>query len=332
MLAVKARPLLLWFVSIDNNHCMYHCVLLPPKRQQHRSNILFRATGVVWTNWHTTVTILMLVFAVSGCNRSNPYLTASPSGFLLPNSVPNMASPQLPAQLAELERRAKLLDDNNRQLTTQLAQSQQQMQLFKERSDLMQRQLQDVNNQLQQSRVASAQSSQQFRGLADRVQAEQSLLERRGGAKLTANTSSKIGSEPLRDLGYPVESEGSVVRLRVPADQLFQPGTSQLTPSASGILDRISEAFKRSYSRQRIAIEGHTDNAPLYGGTFSTNHQLAAAQSNTVLEHFTRRNQLPTSQLFTLAHGDNYPIADNQSPANRANNRRIEFVIYPETF
>ena len=243
-----------------------------------------------------------------------------------------MASPQLPAQLAELERRAKLLDDNNRQLTTQLAQSQQQMQLFKERSDLMQRQLQDVNNQLQQSRVASAQSSQQFRGLADRVQAEQSLLERRGGAKLTANTSSKIGSEPLRDLGYPVESEGSVIRLRVPADQLFQPGTSQLTPSASGILDRISEAFKRSYSRQRIAIEGHTDNAPLYGGTFSTNHQLAAAQSNTVLEHFTRRNQLPTSQLFTLAHGDNYPIADNQNPANRANNRRIEFVIYPETF
>ena len=250
----------------------------------------------------------------------------------MPNAAPNLANPQLPAQLAELERRAKLLDDNNRQLTTQLAQSQQQMQLFKERSDLMQRQLQDVNNQLQQSRVASAQSSQQFRGLADRVQVEQSLLERRGGAKLTANTSSKIGSEPLRDLGYPVENEGSVIRLRVPADQLFQPGTSQLTPSAAGLLDRISEAVKRSYSRQRIAIEGHTDNAPLYGGAFSTNHQLAASQSNAVLEYFTRRNQLPISQLFTLAHGDNYPVADNQSAANRANNRRIEFVIYPETF
>ena len=187
----------------------------------------------------TIAIVLGLVWMVSGCNRSNPYLTASPSGFLVPNVVPNIASPQVPAQLAELERRSKLLDDNNRQLTTQLAQSQQQMQLFKERSDLMQRQLQDVNNQLQQSRVASAQSSQQFRGLADRVQVEQSLQERRGGAKLTANTSSKIGSEPLRDLGYAVENDRGVVRLRVPADQLFQPGTSQLTPSASGILDRI---------------------------------------------------------------------------------------------
>ena len=276
--------------------------------------------------------VLGLVLGASGCNRSNPYLTASPSGFLVPNVVPNIASPQVPAQLAELERRSKLLDDNNRQLTTQLAQSQQQMQLFKERSDLMQRQLQDVNNQLQQSRVASSQSSQQFRGLADRVQVEQSLQERRGGAKLTANTSSKIGSEPLRDLGYAVENDRGVVRLRVPADQLFQPGTSQLTPSASGILDRISDSFKRNYSKQRIAIEAHTDNAPLYGGSFSTNHQLAAAQSNAVLDHLTRRNQMPISQLFTLNHGDNYPVADNQTPANRASNRRIEFVIYAETF
>ncbi len=297
-----------------------------------RRNIRF------WTNSSARIKtkgaafFFVLVFMVSGCNRSNPYLTASPSGFLVPNVAPSIASPQVPAQLAELERRAKLLDDNNRQLTTQLAQSQQQMQLFKERSDLMQRQLQDVNNQLQQSRVASAQSSQQFRGLADRVQVEQSFQERRGGAKLTANTSSKIGSEPLRDLGYAVENEGGVIRLRVPADQLFQPGTSQLTPSASGILDRISDTFKRNYTRQRIAIEGHTDNSPLYGGSFSTNHQLAAAQSNAVLDHLTRRNQMPISQLFTLNHGDNYPIADNQSPANRATNRRIEFVLYAETF
>ncbi len=283
--------------------------------------------------------LMVMMLAVSGCNRSNPYLTASPSGFLMPSAAPSLANPQLPAQLVESERRLKLLDGDNRQLVTQLAQSQQQTQLSQqreqlatERANLLQRQMQDVSNQLQQARMASNQSNQQFRGLSDRVQVEQSLQERRGGAKLTANTSSKIGSEPLRDLGYVVANEGSVVRLRVPADQLFQPGTAQLSPSAAGILDRISETLKQSYGRQRIAIEGHTDNSPLYGGTFSTNHQLAAAQSNAVLEHLTRRNQMPISQLFTLNHGDNYPIADNQSAVSRATNRRIEFVIYPETF
>ncbi len=297
---------------------------IKPQRSDNTIRACIRACAFVG--------IFAILSVAFGCSRSNPYLTASPSGFLTSNPTQNLASPQLPAQLAELERRAKLLDDNNRQLTTQLAQSQQQMQLFKERSELMQRQLGDVNNQLQQSRIASVQANQQFRGLDDRAKVELSHGERRSGARLTANTSSKNVGEPLRELGYPVENDGTVIRLRVPADQLFQPGTAQLSPSASSILDRIAETFKRSYARQRIAIEGHTDNAPLYGGTYSTNHQLAAAQSNSVLEHFTRRNQMPVGQLFTLNHGDNYPIADNQSPANRASNRRIEFVVYPETF
>lgn len=311
---------------------MQDCNLTSSEKESPRSSSFVRALGRAFSYSFLLALIPLFPLVATGCNRSSPYLTASPSGFLNPNPAPNLANLQIPAQLAEFERRAKLLDENNRQLTTQLAQSQQQMQLFKEQSELAKRQLMDVSNQLQQSRVAAVQTNQQFRGLEERAKVEQSYPERRGGAKLTANTSSKIGSESLRDLGYPVENDGSVLRLRVPADQLFQPGTAQLTPSASGILDRISETFKRNYARQRIAIEGHTDNSPLYGGTFSTNHQLAAAQSNAVLEHFTRRNQMPGGQLFTLNHGDNYPIADNQRPTSRASNRRIEFVIYPETF
>ena len=272
-----------------------------------------------------------LLVLASGCNRSNPYLTATPSGFL-GQSGPFSAAPEVTAQITELERRARLLDENNRQLTTQLAQSQQQMQLFRERSELMQRQVQDVGNQLQQSRWANAQSNQQLRGLSDQVQSVQSTQSRKGGAKLTANTSNRLDGEPLRELGYSVADEGDVVRLRVPADQLFQPSTAQLTPSAAGILDRIADSLRRSYPKQRIAIEGHTDNSPLYGGAFATNHQLAAAQSNAVLDHFTKRNQMPSSQLFTLAHGENYPIGDNQSPASRASNRRIEIVVYNESF
>ncbi len=311
---------------------MRYCDLPSSKKEPPCSIRFVRELRPIFSCTFLLALIPLFPFAAIGCNRSSPYLTASPSGFFNPNPAPNMANPQIPAQLAEYERRIKLFDENNRQLTSQNAQLQQQTQLFKEQSELTKRQLMDVSNQLQQSRVAAVQTNQQFRGLEERAKAEQSYPERRGGAKLTANTSSKIGSESLRDLGYPVENDGSVLRLRVPADQLFQPGTAQLTPSASGILDRISETFKRNYARQRIAIEGHTDNSPLYGGTFSTNHQLAAAQSNTVLEHFTRRNQMPGGQLFTLNHGDNYPIADNQSPTSRASNRRIEFVIYPETF
>jgi flagellar motor protein MotB len=278
-----------------------------------------------------TAWMSLLAFSGLGCMRSNPYFAAAPSGFSIPGGGTAASSPELTSQIAELERRARLLDDNNRQLTTQLAQSQQQMQLFKDRADLMQRQVQDVSNQLQHARVAGLQSNQQMRGLAEQMQTAQSTASRKSGARLTANTSNRLNSDSLRDLGYGVEDDGGVLRLRVPADQLFQPGTAQLSPSAAGILDRIGQTLQQSYPKQRIAIEGHTDNSPLYGGAFTTTHQLAAAQSNAVLEHLTKRGRMSGSQLFTLAHGENYPIGDNQSPSSRAMNRRIEFVVYPES-
>lgn len=281
--------------------------------------------------WLATTVLLFSLGLTSGCNRSNPYLAATPSGFggLQTTSQPGQ---EVNAQLAELERRARLLDENNRQLTTQLAQSQQQMQLYRERSELMQRQLAEVSTQLQGSKMAQTQTSQQAKSLAERIESMESAQRRRGGAKLTANTSSKLAGNGIRELGFNVEEDNGVIRVRVPADQLFQSGTAQLLASAAGPLDRIAQVIMKDYPQQRIAIEGHTDNSQLYGGTYTTSHQLAAAQSNAVMEQMTKRNHLPTTQLFTLAHGNNYPIADNNTPAGRSSNRRIEFVIYPDTW
>lgn len=304
--------------------------------------------------------LLLLLFVgflivSAGCNRSQPYLVASPSGFLGAGSSSG-ASPTVPAanapgtaasgtaalgpnayaaQMAELERRAKLLDENNRQLHTQLAQSQQQMQLYKERSDLMQRQLSDMSGQLQQAKIASSRPMPPTSSSAAPSPLSKSTATdstRRSGARLTANTSGGVTPDGLKSLGYEVEVKNGVVRLRIPSDQLFQSGSAQPTTSAAGILDRVAEVIRTDYPKQRIAIEGHTDNAPLYGGTYSTSHQLASAQTNAVFEHLTKRNQIPQAQLFTLAHGSNYPLMDNQTPAGRASNRRIEFVIYTETY
>lgn len=302
------------------------------------------------TALYMSLHVLCLIACSVGCNR-NPYWNAPyavnpyPGAPAMPGSLmPNYAT----AQNAEYERRLQQLDENNRQLTTQLAQSQQQMQVYRDRADLLQKQLLDTSSQLQESRLAQQQLQGQTRGM-------QASMSARGGATLRPNTSAppaagqQSGAAPLgtpvstasplnaqlanfQVPGATVQSEGSVIRIRVPADQLFAQGNGQLNPTAYQILDNVATAILSRFPRQRVAIEAHTDSAPLYGGAYSTAYQLASAQAQAVMDQLIRRNTLPAQQLTVVAHGPNFPRGDNQSPAGRAENRRIEFVIYPETF
>ncbi len=286
-----------------------------------------QSNKVAWRRLFCLCFLLML--GMVGCNR-NPYMAMGPNGVPVnmggaPPAAAAAWNQQAAAQIAEMERRMRLLDENNRQLTTQLAQSQQQVQVSRERAELLARQMQDLNGQLAQSRMAQSQATDLAKGL-------QSSIQRRGGAVLAANSSLARQADVFRSLGLPLNVEGDVIRLSIPSDQLFQPGTAQLSPNASAILDRVSEILVRQFPRQRVAIEGHTDNSPTYGGAYSTSHQLGAAQSMAVLEQMVRRNQVPANQLFNLSHGSNQPVADNSSPTGRSQNRRIDIVVYPDTY
>lgn len=295
-------------------------------------NIKALKDAVASTGWLTLLAALhFAVVLLAGCNN-NRYLAGQPAvgwqgNAALPLAQPPNAGPyqQVPAQMAELQRRVQQLDDNNRQLTTQLAQSQQQMQVFRERGDLMQRQLQDTAAQLQQSRIAQ----QSLQGQAAGMQASMSL---RGGATLKANNSLLASAATLQIPGASVQPDGDLIRIRIPADQLFAPGTGQLNPAGSQILDAVGASLTRQFPRQRVAIEGHTDTGQLYGGAFTTPSQLAGTQAQAVMDTLVRRNGVPTQQLFVIAHGPNHPLSDNQSAVGRAENRRIEVVIYPEVF
>jgi chemotaxis protein MotB len=126
-----------------------------------------------------------------------------------------------------------------------------------------------------------------------------------------------------------VRQEGDVIRIELPADQLFHPGSAQLRVGAYQIISQAATAIARNYPGRIVGIEGYTDGqAP--GGGFTSNHQLAAAQAMAVFDDMTRRNRFPGKQLFTMAQGANHPRASNATPAGRAKNRRIELVVYPE--
>jgi chemotaxis protein MotB len=95
------------------------------------------------------------------------------------------------------------------------------------------------------------------------------------------------------------------------------------------IIDEVAGAVTRSYPRQRIIVEGHTDDS--HAGNPSAAHLLTSAQAQAVFTQLIQRGRLPARQLSILAMGENHPLASNATPAGKAKNRRIEVVVYPDT-
>ena len=265
-----------------------------------------------------------------GCSQ-NPYLAVPGGGAWQAQTGPlnqGVASQPLnpnDARLAELNRRVQLLDDNNRQLHTQLAQSEQQSQVYRDELDLVRKQLAQTTQELQATRLAANQAQSQVRGM-------QASTQMRGGASIQPNTNLSQMATRLNLGGLAVRQDGEVIRIAIPSDQLFQPGTAQLTQAAVTVLDPVAAQLRSVFPRQRIGIEGYTDTGAIGGGGTAAGHQLASAQASAVLDLLTRRAGMPVQQFFVVAQGANQPLQPNATAIGRAANRRIELVVYPQTF
>lgn len=224
------------------------------------------------------------------------------------------------SQQADLDRRANALDADNRDLHSELAKSQQQVQLLNDKIAVLSKQLADTAGLVKAEQLAKQEAERR----AEMIQASTKL---RGGATITANNSLARSLEVISIPGIEVRRDNDVIRIELPSDRIFAAGTAQIQPSAQILLDQVADSIARSYPRQMLGIEAHTDSNP--AGAVVT-QQLASAQTVAVFNVLTTRNRFPANQLFTVAHGANHPLASNATAAGRAKNRRVEIVVYPD--
>ena len=228
----------------------------------------------------------------------------------------------LTAQVQDLNRRVSQLDLNNADLHRQVAQAEQQRLASQEQVALLQKQLGET--------AARAKEAQIARQDADsKISALQASTRLRGGAAITANNSVRQSLATVAIPGLDIRQDGEVIRIEIPGDKLFLPGAAQLQPDGYRILDEVAAAIQRSYPRQRIVVEAHTDDTLALNPTAA--HSLTSTQAQAVFQQLVQRGRLPPRQLSVLAMGDNHPLVSNGTPAGKAKNRRIELVVYPDT-
>lgn len=261
---------------------------------------------------------LLVALGLPGC-AANPFKTAPPAMPLSLEPPPGVAAPAhtMPqaATAAALPSYAGL---DGSQLEAALVRSRQESQLMQDEIAALRDQLASTSTQLARSRTAGMPPPAPTAGGAP------------GAAASTPSATMQSAIAQLKLPDLEPRFDGTVVRIDMPADRLFDGGTANLLPGGVTLLTQVAQDLERVYPGHFVGIEGHLDTEPLQSGTWASAHQLTAARAAAVFDFFTTRTTLEEEQLFIVAHGANHPLVSNATAAGRARNRRVEIVIYPE--
>ncbi|AAK78286.1 chemotaxis protein MotB [Clostridium acetobutylicum] len=111
---------------------------------------------------------------------------------------------------------------------------------------------------------------------------------------------------------------------------MFDTGRAEVKPDFQKKLVEIGEILKTIDNY--IRIEGHTDNTPISNSQYASNIELGSARSNNVEHLFIDVSKIPVTQMYTVSYADTRPVADNNSEAGKARNRRVDIVILNSKF
>ena len=104
----------------------------------------------------------------------------------------------------------------------------------------------------------------------------------------------------------------------------FDSGQSEIRRGSFDLLTKVEQAID-VFPRSELVIEGHTDS---YGGDES-NQALSQKRAESVQQYMINAMRIPSYRLIATGYGETNPVANNETEAGRARNRRIDIVIKP---
>lgn len=139
-------------------------------------------------------------------------------------------------------------------------------------------------------------------------------------------------ADGLRGVMTPMIGKGEVnvyqtkrgVVIDISANTLFKTGEANLQPAAMDVLLKVAAVLSKE--NQPLEVEGHTDDVPISTTMFPSNWELSSARASSVVRMLIEQG-VPPLRLSVVGMASNHPVAPNDSPENRAKNRRVTITI-----
>ena len=123
-----------------------------------------------------------------------------------------------------------------------------------------------------------------------------------------------------------ITREGRML-IALPDDVLFDSGKAEVKPQGQEALAKVAQVLS-TIAERRFLVAGHTDNVPIRSGRYRSNWDLSAARAIEVTLFLVAKGMKPQA-LAAAGFGEFDPIAQNDTPEHRTQNRRIEIVLQP---
>lgn len=131
--------------------------------------------------------------------------------------------------------------------------------------------------------------------------------------------------EQLAGTGVSVTRVGENIILNMPGNITFETDSSDLKPQFFDVLNSVALVLKE-YEKTIVQVAGHTDST----GSDSYNMQLSQRRADTVARYLIGQG-IQSMRVISRGYGESQPIASNDTPAGRQQNRRVELTLSPIT-
>jgi outer membrane protein OmpA-like peptidoglycan-associated protein len=117
------------------------------------------------------------------------------------------------------------------------------------------------------------------------------------------------------------QTPNNELKLAIPSDVSFDTGRSAIKPNFAPILNQFANGLRNNPNAE-VRIIGHTDST----GTDAINNPLSVDRAASTRDYLISRG-VPQQAFRIEGRGSREPVADNNSDAGRAQNRRVEIYV-----
>ena len=162
-----------------------------------------------------------------------------------------------------------------------------------------------------------------------RIQNMQDAVTRKDSVTLALVTSLKGVLSNLSDDDIEVNVEKGVVYVSISDKLLFSSGSYMITKRAKDVLGKVAQVVNNRPDIE-FMVEGHTDNVPISTEAIVDNWDLSVKRATAVVRILQNDFSVAPERMTAAGRSSYVPLLDNDSPSNRAKNRRTRIVVLPK--